>query len=223
MRSLKKYQCLPGLWEPELHTNLYRAQGEDVRGGTIFVGSMIDLASVSEEDFIAAMEHCKKYPDNIYLFQSKAPTYLLRWQKHFPPEYMVGTTIETTLPVYNFSGAPSPCFRAFVFAHIPAKYKLVSLEPLMQFDLYEMLSWLDRIKPTHISIGARTGGGPECLGDAAPTDTVRLVWDLLMKFESYIVLKRNLDRILGKRRYEEFALYTRAHNAGLSNNNIISR
>ena len=57
--------------------------GED---NTIFVGSSMDMFawSILPDWILKVLNHCNKYPDNTYLFQSKNPYRFLRLFKQFP-------------------------------------------------------------------------------------------------------------------------------------------
>ena len=64
----EKYSGEPALVEHELKTNLGK-------GNFIFVENMSDLfaKSVIAGHIIRVLNHCNKYPDNKYLFQTKNP------------------------------------------------------------------------------------------------------------------------------------------------------
>jgi len=211
MKDMPKYEGDTRLHESEMKTNLYKAGGKDIRGGTIFVGSMIDCACVPYEAFVAAMDHCKNYPDNIYLLQSKMPGVFLKYRDLLPEKRIVGTTIETTESVVKFSKAPAPCHRMMVMADIDFAPKLVSIEPAFWFHVDTMLDWMDMIQPDIISIGGRTGGGNIDAVDASSSLIENLVHGL-MDSQARIILKKNLTSRLEVQLFEELSLNIIYHN-----------
>ena len=64
-------------------------------GNTIFVGSSTDMfaENVPKEWIERVIRHCIEYPGNTYIFQSKNPERMLKYQ--FPDKSIVGTTIES--------------------------------------------------------------------------------------------------------------------------------
>lgn len=129
--------------EKELKQNLGK-------GNVIFVGSSTDMFAqeVSSDWIINVLEHCAKF-DNTYLFQSKNPQ---RFQDFsFPDKSFFGTTIETNR-ITNVSKAPPPTERQYWIGEMPNR--MVSIEPVMDFDLDVMSNWLKDINPVFVSIGA---------------------------------------------------------------------
>ena len=177
-----KYSGAPRLVERELKTNL----GE---GNFIFVGSATDMfaASVPGELISRILAHCKKF-DNTYLFQSKNPARFLDFD--FPMNTYLGTTLESNRD-YGFSNAPIPFDRALDFqAHLP---KMVSIEPIMDFDLEDFATMIAVIAPEFVSIGAdsKKNNLPE-----PPREKIEALLDALGKFTT-VKSKANLSRLLG--------------------------
>jgi len=127
----------------------------------IFVGSMGDIGceGVSEEwreklyDFI---EQDKS--NNTFLLQSKNPSVFtanrerLETIKH---KIVLGTTLETTEET-PWSVAPDTFSRAVSLSYMKHNHgyrAFLSLEPISDFDLELMTSWIDNIKPEAIEIG----------------------------------------------------------------------
>lgn len=160
----------------------------------IFVGSSTDLfASAIQDDWIkSVLEKCQKHPKNTYLFQSKNPENMLRFTAYFPPKVIIGTTLETNRPVpKEISKAPDPAVRARYLNHF-TQTRMVSIEPIMDFDLKPFSDMIKRLLPDFVSIGAdsQRSGLPE----PDPDKVKALILEL--KKITNVKLKSNLGRLL---------------------------
>jgi DNA repair photolyase len=171
----------------ELKTDL----GQDNK---IFVGSSCDdWASDIPTDWISQiLKYCRQY-DNTYLFQTKNPARFVMWRTDlfpFPDKTMLGVTIETDRE-YCVSKAPSPLQRMEAMAQVYLP-KMVSIEPIMDFDLPMLVHWIKRIKPDFVSIGADSKGHnlPE-----PPPDKVKALIEKLQGITE-VKIKDNLKRLL---------------------------
>ncbi len=111
-------------------------------------------ADVPSEWIRKVLEYTKKYNNN-YLFQTKFPIRFLEFVGIFSQNYILGTTLETNRN-YDLSMAPLPTNRWMQFKLLSI-YKLrtmISIEPIMDFDLEDFLCMLHVIKPEFVSIGA---------------------------------------------------------------------
>jgi len=171
--------------EKEMETNL----GTD---NFIFVGSSTDgwCYEALTEWIFATLKHCCKYPLNRYLFQSKNPARFNMFLPFMPHDYILGTTIETNRD-YEISQAPTPEARMLVMEDLPHP-KMVSIEPIMDFDLDILVDWIRQIAPVFISIGADSKGHK--LPEPSPEKTQQLIKDL--QGITTIKIKDNLKRIL---------------------------
>ena len=182
----KKYYGKPRLVESELQCSLKKPND----GKVIFVESCGDLFArdIPSEWIIKVIEHCKKYPENTYLFQSKNP---MRFGDFtFPENSIIGTTIESNR-VYNISQAPSVVNRYIAMKHYKIR-KMVSLEPLLKFDLEILVRWIREIDPEFVSIGADSKNNdlPE-----PHSEKVRSLIEELKEF-TRVKLKKNLKRLM---------------------------
>lgn len=131
--------------------------------GTIFVANTGDLFGnwVDPDIIHRILELCRKYPGNTYLFQTKNPGRFKEFLNHFPMHTIFGTTIETTSAglVRQVSSAPYPAMRAMEMVDLGSQYdKMISIEPVMDFDVDIMLDWIHAINPKFVSIGADSKG-----------------------------------------------------------------
>lgn len=165
----------------------------------IFVCSCNDLFAdaVPNEWINKVLLHCNAYPKNIYLFQSKNPLRFLYFYREFPKNSILGTTIETN---FNLCPTKAPQVDARYNAMIMLKdqgwkgKKMCSLEPLMDFDLDILVSWIKEIQPESVSIGAdsKEHNLPE-----PSTEKVLALIEKLSKFTK-VIQKKNLNRLTKK-------------------------
>lgn len=174
--------------EKELKTDL----GKD---NFIFVGSSNDIFAnnIPEEWITRTLDYCDKF-DNRYLFQSKNPRHIIDFMTH--PVFkksVVCTTIESNYWYPPMANAPDCIHRAasmgIISEYIPT---YVTIEPIMDFDLTELVNLIKRCNPVQVNIGADSGRNnlPE------PTaNKVQQLIDELQKFTT-ISCKTNLNRLL---------------------------
>jgi len=176
--------------ESELKTDLGR-------GNFIFVGSGCDMfADEIPENWIAkTILHCNKF-DNTYLFQSKNPerfNYLV-WAFNsalFSKKFNICTTIETNRIYPQMGNSPFPEQRSLIGDFIGMD-RYVTIEPIMDFDLDEMVRLIKLCHPNQVNIGADSGNNN--LPEPSKEKILALI-DELQKF-TVIDQKRNLARLL---------------------------
>jgi len=172
--------------EREMNTKL----GE---GNFIFVGSSTDgwAVEVLADWILATLRHCCMYPHNRYLFQSKIPSRFPLYLEFMPPDFILGTTIETNRD-YEVSQAPTAEARMLSMISLPYP-KMVSIEPIMDFDLDILTDWVKEIHPLFVSIGADSKG--HNLPEPSPEKLKALIENL--KNITTVKLKDNLKRLVG--------------------------
>jgi len=178
----KKYSGEPRIAESDLERNLGS-------GSVIFVCNMNDLfaENVPAGLIQRVLDHCAKY-SNTYLFQSKDPARFSEFV--FPENTVLGTTIETNRD-YGMSKAPSPYDRYVAFSGKTLHRKMVSIEPIMDFDLDVLVSWINDIAPDFVSIGADSKGHK--LPEPSKEKLDALIRELEMVTK--VKLKSNLTRL----------------------------
>jgi len=176
--------------QPELHFDEKELKTNLGSGNIIFVGSSCDMWAddISDMWISSILNHCIEYDSNKYLFQTKNPRRF--YQRVYPDNTTLGTTIETNRN-YGISKAVVPYNRAYEMAHMYLP-TMVSIEPIMDFDLETLSRWMEEIKPIFVSIGADSGNNhlPE-----PPTDKIKALIEALKEFTE-VKLKANLDRLL---------------------------
>ena len=162
-------------------------------GNFIFVGSSNDMfaAAVPTEWIQRTLDHCKKF-DNRYLFQTKNPVRLMDFE--LPPNSVVCTTIETNRFYPEImNNSPKPIIRAEAMSGIKHP-KYVTIEPILDFDLNELIDLIRRCNPVQVNIGADSGN------HGLPEPSAEKVLQLIIGLEKFTKVKRkkNLIRIIGK-------------------------
>lgn len=185
---------------PQRQLRLVEKELEDDlgEGHFIFVGSSTDLFAkdVPNEWIRATLQHCKNYPKNKYLFQSKNPTRFIDFKEDYPHDVVFGTTIETNDTAYlaSISRAPNPYDRAQAIKALrESGYEtMITIEPIIEFDLPAFTALLADARPNKIAIGADSNSR-HSLREPNKEKTLALIQTLRLFTEVY--LKPNLDRV----------------------------
>lgn len=176
--------------EKELKTDL----GE---GNFIFVGSSCDLfaAEISLKWIADTLEHCCKF-NNRYLFQSKNPERIISNRHRLPSRVILGTTIETNRVFKEMCNAPPPSKRAFAMNRAVTLFDyntMVTIEPIMSFDLDILVDLIKSCGPDFVNIGANTNYKVK-LTEPSQSEVIALIEELRNITE--IKIKSNLKRLM---------------------------
>jgi len=150
---------------------------------------------------------------NRFLFQSKNPARFKGFLDFMPEHTTLGTTIETDdvarYMVDAISKAPDPFDRVLAMESYDRydKEVMVSIEPIMGFDLKTLNQWIRFISPGYVSIGCETKGVFERLGIPQPSH--EKVIELVEAIDSYteVRLKPNLKDLPGRESKQAFTAY----------------
>ena len=104
------------------------------------------------------LPRARKYKNKQFYFQSKNPICLKRYIPDLMPikEHVIFiTTLETNRDAgySKISKAPPPSKRYRDFLSLDYPRKVITIEPVMDFDMEEFLRWILSIKPEYIWIG----------------------------------------------------------------------
>ena len=162
-------------------------------GNTIFVGSSCDLFAedIDLSWIIATLQYCCKF-DNTYLFQTKNPERMAFYHKYFPEKTKLCTTIETNRIYPNYMGnTPEPEMRAIQMTQFIKWDAFVTIEPIMDFDLYELVKLIKLCHPQQVNIGADSGN------NHLPEPSKEKILALIEELKKFTVIdqKRNLKRL----------------------------
>jgi len=175
--------------EKELNTDLGS-------GNFIFVGSSCDMfADTIPKYWITdTLVKCDFYIGNRFLFQSKNPERFAEFKLYLPDgqRTRLCTTIETNRYYKQMGIAPTPVQRAVAMNQFFEYPTFVTIEPIMDFDLNEMVKLIKLCHPNQVNIGADSGNNN--LPEPSKEKILALI-DELKKF-TVIDQKRNLQRLI---------------------------
>lgn len=164
-------------------------------GKTVFIEHQNDLFAdrVPREYISKVLAHCAAWPDNTYVFQSKNPGRMAAcWRVGaLPPKRLLGVTIESNRHHKVAMGnAPEPALRYRSCGEFPVDF--VTVEPIMDFDVGELVKWLNCIAPRFVNIGA------DSKGHGLPEPSWEKVQALLGELDGFEIReKHNLERLKG--------------------------
>jgi len=188
-----RYKGEPRLKEDELNVN-YGS------GKSIFIEHMNDLfaESIKYSWIQKILSHCKEYPNNTYVFQTKNPNKAFNlWEigSYFPKDFIMGTTIESDIYYPEISSAPAPGERYLgirKFKSIGVK-TFVTIEPIMEFNIDVLSVWIVDAHPDFVNIGADSKG---CHLPEPSKEKILELIKILTENKIVIKQKSNLQRIL---------------------------
>lgn len=128
-------------------------------GDFVFVSDMGDLFGdfIPSEWIHRVLEHTALFPEAYFLFLTKNPARYLDFLFEMPKNAILGATIETNLDdvfhIDDMSRAPSPSKRYAAMRDLEWDKKMVSVEPILDFNLETFSSWISNILPFLAYIG----------------------------------------------------------------------
>lgn len=163
-------------------------------GEFIFTCANADISFCSTVFLNKIVDRIKKEPAKTFLIQSKNPKTFARIK--FPDNVILGTTIETNRDdIYKkIANAPAPSRRFEAFKVIDHKRKMVTCEPVMDFDLDIMIDWITQLKPELVWIGYDSKKGnlmepsrekAESLGNALERKHIRVIYKTMRESRVY--------------------------------------
>ena len=126
---------------------------------TIFVCGNSDIffsdKKFTQEIIDSIWTRNEKYPGKTYYFQSKQPEYFESFTNQFPDNVIVLTTLETNRNdgYRKISKAPLPSVRYRQFQDLSHPRKVVTIEPVMDFDPDIFLRWIVDLAPEYVWLG----------------------------------------------------------------------
>ncbi len=158
----------------------------------VFVGSSTDLfANDVPSDWIQkTLFHCVKYYNNKYLFQTKNTKRFEEFKDIFPKKTILGTTMETNR---EYTGkCLTPILRAGYLAELDSFERMVTVEPIMDFDLEIFVDQIKSVNPSWVNIGA------DSQGHGLPEPSKEKILALIKELESFTTVKKkdNLKRLM---------------------------
>ncbi|MEE9573650.1 MAG: DUF5131 family protein [Candidatus Neomarinimicrobiota bacterium] len=171
--------------------------GTDLGSGNfIFIGSSTDMWTFEIVDVwqYQIFKHIREFPDNTYLFQTKHPIGFFDMQPFWEgaKNIILGITLETNRIHAAISNAMDPIRRVAAFAEIEHARKMVTIEPIMDFDLPVLTAMIKTIDPELVTIGGDSQGHdlPE-----PSKEKIKELTERLIGFTE-VLYKSNLKRLL---------------------------
>lgn len=166
----------------------------------IFWGSSCDTFArgIPKDWIIESLKFLSSF-ENKYLIQTKNPSRILDLKNYLPVDVVIGTTIETNRS-YNAMGlAPDTASRAMAMKRLAnLGYKtMVTIEPIMDFDVDMLTLLIQACKPEWVNIGADSKGHDLC--EPSRRKVLQLI-DALTASWIQVNQKTNLGRILNEQR-----------------------
>jgi protein gp37 len=192
--------CYVDRWgkQPKLHLDEQEMKINLGMHNTIFVCSGCDLFHPDSPDgwIIDIIRKTMGFWDNTYLWHTKNPIRANNFL--FPPNSILCATIESNIPWPGISKAPQPYERIDGLKEWPAD-KMITVEPVMDFDVMTFSEMILSCKPAQVNIGADSGRNnlPE-----PSREKVEELLDILGP-HTKVHLKKNLRRILPESRHYE--------------------
>jgi protein gp37 len=165
------------------------------KGKTIFVCAQNDLFAAGVDQFMIEriLNQCRRFPDNIYHFQTKNPDRFNEFTDLFPKNSILCTTIETNRWYQDIMhSCPLPIHRSQAMFHVKGFEKRVTIEPIIEFDEVMMYQMINLCKPDVVYVGADSGN------NKLPEPGKKRILDLIEEIKSYakVQIKSNLTRLL---------------------------
>ncbi len=188
-----KYCYMKGFKVGELRLDEKALKDDLGSGNFIFVGSSTDMWAygIPTERIKEVLNYCKKF-DNTYLVQSKNPHRFLDFVlPDYPDKIIFGATIETNRNTSYLNQAPPPEKRYNLMGNLSWR-KMISIEPIMDFDLNIFVNWIKGIQPEFVSIGA------DSKGHKLPEPSKEKINALIKELKKFteVKLKDNLKRLM---------------------------
>jgi len=143
-------------YKPHCHPErLSRIPSADI----IFVCGNGDLSfcppEFTREIIHAVRDHNARCAHKTYYFQSKRPEYFAEFLHLLPENAILLTTLETNRDAgyRQFSQAPVPSDRYQQFRRLKYPRKVVTIEPVMDFDTDEFVRWIAELRPEYVWLG----------------------------------------------------------------------
>lgn len=206
--STKTMMRFPGVkykysGELRLFNDLFRLPN---KSKTIFVASQNDLfAEKVPSNFIKrVLSECNKHRQHTFLFQTKNPIRFMEEGFVFPYHSIFCTTIETnrtypqmgnTPPVKDRAFAMNDTYHEFIarIEHLSLDWIFqVTIEPIFDFDLEEMVYLIETCLPDKVNIGA------DSKHNHLPEPSKEKILALIDELKKFTVIDRktNLQRLL---------------------------
>ena len=144
------YDYIPHFHEDRLNDKLPRTKGDEF----IWACSSGDIAFAKSEWIEKILVRIRELSNRTFFFQTKNPKIFQKY--NFPDNILLGITLESNRNYNGVSKAPRPSQRYADFLELSFPRKVITIEPILQFDLGTFVKWIKNIKPERVYIGYDT-------------------------------------------------------------------
>ena len=144
-------------FKPSLNENEFKTRFG--KGDLVFVSDMGDMFGnfIPDTWVKKVLDHIRRFPEADFLFMTKNPKRYLDLLPFMPENTILGATIETTndeiIQVDKVSIAPLPSERYEAMKILDWNRKMVSIEPILDFNLQTFSKWIEDINPIIVYVG----------------------------------------------------------------------
>ncbi len=146
-------------FRPHLHLDrLDNIKLKETKGDQfIWISAFGDISFVNGITFTKICVFIDQYPNHTFFIQTKNPKYF-EYFDSYPDNLILGITLETNRDDFykQISKAPLPSKRIKDFKEINHKRKRITIEPILDFDLFSFYNELIQLNPEKIYIGYDT-------------------------------------------------------------------
>jgi hypothetical protein len=118
------------------------------------VASSSDVIFAEKEWIEKILDKIDEYPNRTFFIQTKNPYFFDKYE--IPENVLFGITLETNRNYIDISKAPFPFNRYELFKRFYYRDLIVTIEPILDFDLNEFIIWIRNINPIRVYIGYDT-------------------------------------------------------------------
>lgn len=178
-------------YEPHMHLErMTKIPKADI----VFACGNGDIAFCSSSYLDLMFDQVRLRTDQTFYFQTKRPECLLGWQ--MPSNVIVVTTLETNRDEgyreHVSETAPLPTDRGYQFFWLDHPRKVVTIEPIMDFDLETFSRMIKAINPEYVWIGYNSRPKQVQLPEPSLAKTHALISELC--YAGIEVKEKNMDR-----------------------------
>ena len=152
---MKRQPCeLCKSYEPHIHYDRFWTKPSKTTGKDfLFQCDCGDISFADPLTFHYLITYCRFYGDRTFLIQSKNPACFHKY--NFPDNVILGATIETNRDeiTKKISKAPLPSIRFKDMVKLDHRRRMITIEPILKFDLKVMLDWIKKINPEVVYVG----------------------------------------------------------------------
>lgn len=165
-------------YKPHTHIGRLNKKPKSTSGDQfITIGLNGDISFASDEVIRLIISYCAQWSDRTFLLQSKNPARFIETDRtgsrkfHFPDNVILGCTLETNYSLIpsvsapgesilysTISKAPQTICRTEAMVEIHDNRKIITIEPILNFDQESLKNMIEAIKPMAVYIGYDSGG-----------------------------------------------------------------